>query len=245
MLRSKAIILLISILIVAHVSAQKKEYRDILEARETLGIEGFYAALLEFQEVNTEFPNVYFQLGNINREFFANVDPLVDRQASRQYIHNSKISYGLVKLHMDESEAAHNYERYGVSKIKDRDSLIATVYGAIDDSLQAVTAYSIDYTKLVEHYDRAVTHYLASREVFIAINSQADNLRSLFLMADDQIKEDLSTVGISFDSAVYHLHEYAAIYERMPHRGKRNVQVSLKVIDHYRMFSNVRALSCR
>jgi hypothetical protein len=215
--------------------AQTGEYKDILESRPTLTKEAYFKKLLEFQNENPEWPNVYFQMGNIQLAQFLEFDPLVDRNSSRQFIYNAKTNFGLAKNYMDEKEARKNYEWYGLTKVKDKDSLVDMTLQLVDDRYTQTVAYSENYEKLVFHFDKAVSFYLSARENFIDINTRAENLRELFLTADDVLKEEIKTVGRDFDSSLYHLERYKQVYQKMPYKKIREANIMLKEIDHYRM----------
>lgn len=215
--------------------AQMGPYKKILSERATVNKEVFYDQLIEFQKEYVDFSNVYFQLGKLELNNFLELDPIVDRVASRQRIYNSKTNYGLAKNYLDEKEIPRNPEWYDVPDIKDKDSLTALGVAMIDDSYENTGLYATLYEELISNYDRAVYHYLQAREGFIEINTSADNLRQLFLKADDSLKIAVKAVGLSFDSSMYHIDIYRDIYQQIPYKKVREVKINKRNIDHFRM----------
>jgi len=214
--------------------AQPSAYKKIMSEKEEVDPEVFFAQLKEFQTVNKDFSNVYYQLGKIELENFSNLDPLVDRIASRQYVYNSKTNFSLAKNFLDDKEVARNPEWYDVPPLK-RDSVIVVANNLMDEKYQGTINYAEAYEKLLFHYDKAVTHYLKAREDFITINTSAENLRQLFLKTNDSLKQAIRNVGVSFDSSMHHLDNYRETYQLLPHTEKRKVIVNFNKIDHFRM----------
>ncbi|MEP1096152.1 MAG: hypothetical protein ABJG78_13645 [Cyclobacteriaceae bacterium] len=214
--------------------AQPSAYRKIMSEKDQLDPEVFFAQLKGFQAANKEFSNVYYQLGKFELENFSNLDPLVDRIASRQYVYNSKTNFSLAKNFLDEKEVARNPEWYDVPPLK-RDSVIVLANNLMDEKYQGTINYAEAYEKLLFHYDKAVTHYLRAREDFITINTSAENLRQLFLKTNDSLKQAIRNVGTSFDSSMHHLDNYRETYQLLPHTEKRKVIVNFNKIDHFRM----------
>ncbi len=221
--------------IICSVDGQNSQYEEILASKSTQSAENYYKALLKFQNEYPLWPNVYFKLGNAQLEIFKQLDPLVDRSSSRQYIANVKTNYSLAKNYVDEKEITRNYEWYEMPKIKNKDSLVILVKNKVDQNYANSIVYADNYEKLVHHYDLAVKNYLEAREIFIDINTRAENLRELFLTADESLKNEVKTCGERFDSTLYHLDRYRKIYQTMPHYKIRKVNVNLVKIDYYRM----------
>jgi hypothetical protein len=217
------------------VDAQSSNYKKIMAERGVNGSKVFFSQLKEYQSINKEYGNVYFQLGKIELTNFAVLDPIVDRIASRQYVYNSKTNFSLAKNFLDEKDITKNPTWYDVPDIKDKDSIVSMTNNLIDQQYQATIDYAEAYEKLIFHYDNAVSHYLKAREDFITINTSADNLRQLFLQTDDSLKQAIKEVGVSFDSSMYHLDIYRDTYQLLPHAKKRKVIVNLNKIDHFRM----------
>ncbi|WP_425390277.1 hypothetical protein [Ekhidna sp.] len=215
--------------------AQTGAFKKIMNDRATVNKEVFYDQLIQFQKENVEFSNVYYQLGKIELNIFTDLDPVVDRVASRQRIYNAKTNFGLAKNYLDDKEVAKNPDWYDVPDLKDRDSVTRMGVRKIESNYENTQEYSTKYEELVENYDRAVYHYLKAREGFIDINTSADNLRQLFLKADDSLKIAVRSVGVSFDSSMYHLDIYRQLYQEIPYKKKREVIVNKKKIDHFRM----------
>ncbi|WP_420316586.1 hypothetical protein [Ekhidna sp.] len=216
-------------------SAQTGAYKKIINERATVNKEVYYDQLIQFQKENVEFSNVYFQLGTLELNNFSELDPIVDRVASRQRIYNAKTNFGLAKNYLDEREISKYPDWYDVPDLKDKDSVTRMGVRKIENNYENTESYAIKYEKLIENYDRAVYHYLKARESFIAINTSADNLRQLFLKADDSLKTAVKSVGISFDSSMYHLSIYRELYQQLPYTKKREVNVNKRIIDHFRM----------
>ncbi len=215
--------------------AQTGEYRDILESKLKSSPEEYYTRLLEFQNANPQWPNVYYKLGNAEVERFASLDPLVDRTASDQFIYNAKTNYSLAKNYVDEREASKNPDWYEMPYMDNKDSLVIKILSTVDLKYQKAITYTEEYEKLIRNYDDAVKNYLASRELFIEINTSAENLRELFLKTDDRLKDKVKKCGVHFDSTIYHLERYKSAYQNLPHPKKRQVNIILKRIDYFRM----------
>ncbi len=215
--------------------SQTGTFKKILNDRSTVDREVFYDQLIQFQKENVAFSNVYYQLGKVEQEIFAGLDPIVDRVASRQRIYNAKTNFGLAKNYLDPKEVARFPEWYDVPNINDKDSITLLGVGKIESSFENAEGYSTYYEELIANYDKAVFHYLNAREGFIEINTSADNLRQLFLKADDSLKTAVKAVGMSFDSSMYYTDLYRAIYQKLPHKKKRKVNIYRRKIDHFRM----------
>lgn len=231
----KALTTLIFMLLSSWGWSQAGEYRKILESKTTQTSEEFFFALQDFQKKNPQFSNVYFQLGEMNLDFFKNQDPVINRISSRQYIYNAKINYGLSGSFYDEKEAIKNPEWFNLPKMKEKDSLLVLISEKVNGMYDSVVSYSERYEDLISNYDKAVQKYLSSREGFIAINNSSNNLRELFLKADENLEQTIDQVGEDFDSAMYYLGRYRDIYQTMPYPRKRQVFVNRKRIEHFRM----------
>ncbi len=215
--------------------AQTGAYKKLLNDRSTMDREVFYDQLLQFQKQNVEFSNVYYQLGKVEQDLFANLDPIVDRVASRQRIYNAKTSFGLAKNYLDPREVSRFPDWYDVPDTVSKDSISSIGVRKIEKSHENSENYAVYYEELIKNYDQAVYHYLKAREGFIEINTSADNLRQLFLKADDSLKIAVRLVGVSFDSSMYYIDNYRDIYQRLPHKKKRKVNINRRKIDHFRM----------
>lgn len=225
---------ILSVSFVIGTTAQTAVYKRLMSDKQTMDPEVFFAQLKEFQALNKEYSNVYYQLGKIELQNFSDLDPIVDRVASRQYVYNSKTNFSLAKNFLDDKDVARNPDWYDVPELK-RDSVIVLANNLMDEKYQSTITYADAYEKLLFHYDNAVKHYLKARQDFIGINNSADNLRQLFLMTDDSLKQAIREIGVSFDSSMHHLDQYRETYLILPHPEKRKVIVNFNHIDHFRM----------
>lgn len=217
------------------VYAQTGTYKKLMEEKGSMEIDAFLTELRNYQIENSEYSNVYFQLGMLEFDRFSSLDPVVERIASRQYIYNAKTNFGLAKNYLDEKDIARNPQWYNTPDIKDKDSLISVGIKTIEDNYENSLRYSQAYEELVENHDKAVASYLNARQGFIEINTSVDNLRQLFLGADDSLKLAVKQVGDAFDSSVVYLNKYREVYQELPYKNKRKVNVNLNTIDHFRM----------
>jgi len=216
------------------VDAQTGTYKKILSENSS-NLESLYDQLSQFQKENVEFGNVYYQLGKVELNLFASLDPIVERVESRQRVYNAKTNFGLATNYLDERDISRFPEWYDVAEGTGKDSITIIGKGNIESRYKEVTDFSEFYEELIENYDRAVFHYLKAREGFIGINNMADNLRDLFLQVDDSLKTAVREVGVSFDSSMYHMDKYRAVYQKLPHVKKRKVEIKKQKIDHFRM----------
>lgn len=214
--------------------AQTGEYKKILNEKDA-DLEVFFDKLREFQKENAEFSNVYYQLAKVELEIFSNLDPIVERVASRQRIYNVKTNFGLAKNYLDEREVERSPEWYDVPKTTSKDSIMILGVGNVDTNYKDASDYANAYETLIKNYDKAVFYYLKAREGFIEINTSADNLRQLFLKADDSLKLAVKSVGVNFDSSMYHIDIYRDTYQLLPYKKKRKVNITKRRIDHFRM----------
>ncbi len=226
---------ILCLLAFAELLGQTGEYRKLLEEQRNQTQDEFFFALQDFQKQNPQFSNVYFQLAQMNLDYFSSEDPIINRLGSNQYIHNAKINAGLSKSFYDEKEATKNPEWYNLPKIREKDSLVAMINSKVDGMYDSVLVYADRYDELLDNYDKAVQKYLSSREGFVAINNSSSNLRGLFLKADQLLEEGIDQVGEDFDSSMYYLDRYRQIYQTMPHKRKRQVIVKRQLIEHFRM----------
>lgn len=231
----RKLLTLLCLLAFVRLCAQSGEYRKLLEEQRNQTQDEFFFALQDFQKQNPQFSNVYFQLAQMNLNFFSSEDPIINRLSSDQYIHNAKINAGLAKSFYDEKEAIKNPDWYSLPKIKEKDSLVAMINQKVDGLYDSVVEYTNRYVELLDNYDKAVQKYLSSREGFVAINNSSENLRGLFLKADRSLEESIDRVGQDFDSSMYYLNRYRIIYQQMPHMRKRQVLVKRQQIEHFRM----------
>lgn len=224
-------------LLVSFASAfgQTGAFRKIIKEKSTVDRETFYDQLIQFQQEYVEFSNVYYQLGKVEMDIFSSLDPIVDRVASRQRVYNAKTNFGLATNYLDEKEISRFPDWYDVPDLADKDSVTVMGQKKIQKSYENAIDYAQYYEELIKNYDRAVYHYLKAREGFVDINTSADNLRQLFLRADDSLKIAVKSVGTSFDSSMYHMDIYRDIYKQLPHKKKRKVNINKKKIDHFRM----------
>jgi hypothetical protein len=233
-MKKQALIFLL-LLISVSVFSQTGAFKKILSEKSSVNKEVFYDQLIQFQKENVDFSNVYFQLGKVELDNFSSLDPIVDRVASRQRVYNAKTNFGLAKNYLDEKEVSRFPDWYDVPDLKDKDSVTRMGVAKIEKSYENAENYATSYEELIANYDRAVFHYLKAREGFIDINTSADNLRQLFLKADDSLKMAVKSVGVSFDSSMYHIDIYRDIYQQLPYKKKRKVNINKRRIDHFRM----------
>lgn len=231
----KSLTLLLLLASVAASFGQTGAFRKILKEKSTVDRETFFDQLIQFQQENVEFSNVYYQLAKLELEIFSSLDPIVDRVASRQRIYNAKTNFGLASNYLDEREISRFPDWYDVPDLPDKDSVTVMGKNKVEKSYEDVMNYAEYYEELISNYDRAVYHYLKARERFIEINTSADNLRQLFLKADDSLKMEVKSVGVSFDSSMYHIDIYRDIYQKLPYKKKRKVNIIKRNIDHFRM----------
>lgn len=215
--------------------SQVSTFKKIMNEKDEVDREIFFSRLQSFQKEYIEFSNVYYQMGNVEFEIFKTLDPITDRIESRQRIYNVKINYALAKNYLDTKEIPRFPQWYGLNENTSKDSLIFLGEKKLDDANKNTARYSKDYEELVSNYDNAVSYYLRAREGFIAINNTAENLRQLFLEANDELKTSVNQVGDDFDSCMYYIDKYRSTYQQLPHVKKRKVEVNLKRIDHFRM----------
>ena len=215
--------------------AQSTSYKKIMAEKEAVELSVFFVHLKDFQSENPQFSNVYYQLGKIELENFSNLDPIVDRISSRQFVYNIKTNFGLAKNYLKPNEVVKKPEWYDVPELQEKDSIVILATAKIDENYETGIEYAQAYEELIFHYDKAVTHYLQAQEDFISINTSADNLRQLFLQTDDSLKLAIQEVGVSFDSSMYHLDKYRETYQILPHTKKRKVIVNFNHIEQFRM----------
>lgn len=214
---------------------QTSRYKSILESERSASTEDFFAALVAFRLENPEWPNVNYKIGEVQMKFFALADPLVERAASHQYLQNAQSYFGLAKTYVDDKEARKNPDWYGVPDMKNKDSVALLVMNLVDQKLKAAYSVYDDYGAMLFHYDKAVSFYLETREIFIDINNRAENLRSLFLAVDDDLRSQLGEMIQKFDSTMFHIGKYRELNQVVPHFRKRNLTVTLEKIYHFRM----------
>ncbi len=214
---------------------QISEFKKIVSEKDQVDKELYFKNLQEFKEEYVKFAAAYFQLGNIELDIFSNLDPITERLESRQRIINVKVNYSLAKNFLDPKEIGRFPEWYDLEDIKDKDSLISLGQDKLDVAYSNTETYIKEYEKLILNYDKAVAYYLDARERFIEINNSAESLRQLFLEADEELKDKVKEVGNSFDSCQFHLSIYKDTYQLMPYHEKREVNVKLREIDHFRM----------
>lgn len=214
--------------------AQINEYKKVLASKRSSSAEAYYKSLKDFQKNNSQFSNVYFQLGETELEFFREFDPIVNRNGSRHYIYNAKINYGLSKGFLNTKEAIKYPAFYNIAS-SNKDSLVALIQAKVDKKYETVVLYSEAYERLLIHYDKAVDFYLKAQQKFIDINTSSENLRALFLTANNTLRQNIKEVGQDFDSCIYHLERYKSAYQELPHKKKRKVKLNLQKIHHFRM----------
>ena len=95
----KKIILLILFVCVLYstYSQRKLKYKDIYDVVLANNIEQAYSLLTEYQKIDPEFPNTYFQLGLISFDWTKDADPLTQMSEVEYFIYNSTLFLGLAK----------------------------------------------------------------------------------------------------------------------------------------------------
>lgn len=220
--------------LVVHCTAQTNTYKKILSEKAGVDRETFFQNLKNFKEENSQFANVYYQMGKVELEIFSGLDPITERLTSRHRIYNAKVNFGLAKTFLDPKEITRFPEWYDVAS-SNKDSITILGQQQIDESYANTELFSDAYEQLLVNYDKAVQNYLSAREAFIGINTSAESLRELFLQTDEELKQSVKQVGTYFDSCLFYLGQYREIYQQLPHYDKRAVNVNLKRIDHFRM----------
>lgn len=216
-------------------SAQHAEYKDIVEMESILQPEKYYYLLVDFRKSNPHWANVYYRIGLTQRILFSNLDPLVDRHICKDMLNSTKVHLGLAKAYIDEKEARKNYSWYHIDKVKNKDSLVWLVENRIDSLYRLAEEEEKKFGLLLYNFDKAVSNYTMAKESFIAINTRAPNLRELFLTSGEPLKQEVKNCAMRFDSCLYYLGQYEKLYAQLPQTFRRDINISLIDVKHYRM----------
>ncbi len=208
----KLIIIISTLFLIINISsAQKLRYDDIFNLIKQKNYSRAYSLLFDYQNINPEFINTYFQLGNISFFWALKSDPFKDLEQTEYYIHNTKLFYGLAlgKLKTQEKDAQRNSKYYKntakLQSYKKLDNLIVSKY--ISDKLDSINNYSTAVHKSVYLLNKTVATYKKTVALFTNIITSHPNITDLYLIQQDSILKSTNKLILLYDSTLYYFNE--------------------------------------
>lgn len=236
---NKNIFLIIIILFTGNIIySQTPKYDDIIDIVNQKKYMKAYSLLFQYQQSNPEFPNTYFQLGNISYYWATNSDPLTDMNQTEFYIYNTKLYYGLCtsKLQKEEKDAKKNSKLYKTipefENIDKLDNSIVTSY--INTKLEDITEYDKDVHESAKYFHNLIRKYNETVDIFLSIIERYDKLKDIYLEQNSSILKSTNDLILSFDSTLLYFEQYKISINNYPIKNY-NQSLNLRPIKTYRL----------
>ncbi len=202
-----SIFFIISIIFTSVSWGQNIKYKDIIETINKNKYQKAYSLLFEYQKKDPEFPNTYFQLGNISFFWATNSDPLTDLQQTQYYIKNTKLFYRLAinKLKKDDKDAKRNDNYYRTvndfDNIKKLNNNIVIAY--IDNKINEINKFDKNTHKTVKYFNKTIKHYNKSIKIFTNIINKHENVNDIYLQPKIKTISVTNDLIFSHDSTLF------------------------------------------
>jgi hypothetical protein len=226
------------ILISLSLSSFAQKYSSIIDIINKNQFPKAYSLLFDYQKKNPDFPNVYFQLGNISYIWAINSDPIKNISQTEYYIHNTKLFYQLClsKLDNNQKDPKHNSQYYktvkSLAQIKKLNYEIVKKY--INDKLQKINNYDKNIHTICSNFNNALYSYNKSVNIFTKIIKKYPSLNDLYLEQKKIIMKLTNNLLVNYDSSVFYFNKYRLSITNFPIL-KYNQKIYPKPIKTYRL----------
>ena len=218
-MKKSIFIIILSVFAINSLYSQLK-YKDVIEVVKQNNDKKSFSLLFQYQQLDPEFANTYFQLGNISFKWAINSDPLIDMKQTEYHIRNTKLFYELCisKLQADEKDAKRNAEFYKTipefENISKLNNIIVLDY--INSQLEKINEYDKNAHYSAKYFHKLVEKYNETVDVFLQIIAQYDKLNDIYLEKKSTILQSTNNLILSFDSTVLYFEQYKISINNYP-----------------------------
>lgn len=232
------IIILLLFLLNLSLSAQKLKYDDIIEEINQKDYRTAYNLLFDYQQTDPDFPNTYFQLGNISYYWAKNSDPFLNLDRTEYYIKNTKLFFGLAisKLNAQNNDAKRNDDYYKTAhELKSFDKLDNTiVIDFISKRLEKIEEFDKNIHQSVFYFENTIRTYNNTIELFNQIITENKNLDNIYIQPKISTLSKTNQIILAYDSTLYFYQLYKNSITNYPIKSYKQVLVE-KNINTYRL----------
>jgi len=203
------------------VVGQKIKYKDLFPIVQSADKENALMMLKEYLKGEPEEPNANLLLAQIYNNRYKEMDVLTQYQMAIANAKEAKLMYERASDLVDEREVKRNNEYYtgpnGTSLLS-YDKVKAEIDGSYDKIemfLEKLPNIYHFFTSSVIYYDRAVKQ-------FAAINERFKTIDDLYLLMNEDIKQELLLLKNNFDSSVFFLDSYVGAIKDYPIKYKQS-----------------------
>ena len=200
--------------------AQTK-YKDIVPMIEGTSDDYTMEVLKTFLATNLDHPAANLRIASLYLKQAAKTDPLIEfdkmqalADQSRQKLikANLMINQKEIKKHSDYYSWVAKHNQATEASIDMVMQHIANETVAADKILKSVPLIYHNFTNSVDYYDKAVKN-------FTQILSNYTSLKNLYLLYDDKLDEQFSSLKSSYDSSLYYFEAYKSMTDTFALKG--------------------------
>lgn len=203
--RFSPIFLLFLLVVAFPATAQKVKYKDIYALLSTKQYEQAEPFLKTYLKDNIDNSNAYLFMGTVYQEKIANDDILIQTDRAIQHMDSAVLYYDKALKLLTEKELKKNkeyYESYNKRDLSTGEFGVKLDYVRFDlEKRIAALKEQIDKIKMVKYYfTQAEDLYRKSQDLFGVLQAAYPGMRQLYLRADDDAIQKLSSLSNRFDS---------------------------------------------
>lgn len=232
----KGYFLLLASLCAVMAAPAQKRFKDVYEEAQTMKDYEAYQAYCNFQRNNNTHAATCYQIGVIAQSWIANYDPFLQSSAVKKNVYDAELFLTLAKRFLDERNARSDARFYkGVQTQKaGKNPTFAEIFTDIDNRLKEVTEYRKTFDENTHSIVNAVSKYNNCIEIFNDINKKNSRLKDLYFLVDDSLKQQLTSLEMNFDSALFYLNNLQKSLKKKP-MGNYQFNYTLNPIVVYRL----------
>lgn len=217
-------------------SAQKElKYKEVYEFVNQPDTILCYEMMKAFQKQDPYHANSYYQLGLISYAWSKKYDPLTQPFDVRYFIYHTKVYFNLAKTYIDDKEIRKNREYYqGISVPEGEKLSMEQVITEIEKRLKDNSEYSENFELIYRNYTKSVEFYNKAVKLFLEINTNNTKQKELLLTVTNDLKNKISDLETSFDSAVYYLDAFVENIHNYPIKNYKQ-EYTIRPIETYRL----------
>lgn len=235
-MKSKLLLLLFIIITQTAIAQEYTNYKDIFPLLSTIDDRKAYSILLQYQKLDPEHANTYYQLGLISRKWMREYDPLTESKNVLFFIYNAKLYFGLCQKFMDDKEIRRNGEWYPEVPLREgeRKKLFEDATSLVDSLVADVEEFERHYLQILEYYTKSVNFYNQCIATFMDINRADNKIKDIYLTADNELITTINHLRSDYDSTIFYFDAYRQAIAAYP-IGNYNQNYTIKTIGTYRL----------
>lgn len=230
--------ILLVLFIIANYSYGQK-YKDIYPRIALSTDEEAMPILKNYLKIEPDHPNSNLLLALIYDRRYKVADALTEHEKAVANAERAKLRFTKARVLVNEKNVKRNIGYYSVfSSGTDSKGRLVVNYEAVNKAIvnkyDSIVLYLKKIPEIYNTFVKAVNTYDASIKTFYKVNGRYNSLDDLYLLYDDELKNDLDFLKQSFDSTIYYLDEYKNKIAEYPIKGY-NQDYSINDIETYRL----------